>query len=85
MPLLKGQAWHLLGDLDAVLSLVPVCRIDKEAPVQYVPTLYHWTPAGPGARISNQLNSDEEVEALRVGVIPSWASCMVDTRVQLRI
>jgi hypothetical protein len=43
-------------------------RIDKEAPVQYVPTLYHWTPSGPGARISNQLNSDEEVEALRITV-----------------
>lgn len=41
-------------------------RHDKQTPVRYVPTLYHWTTAGPGARISNRLNSKERIEELRL-------------------
>ncbi|KAJ9511844.1 hypothetical protein QJQ45_004554 [Haematococcus lacustris] len=44
-------------------------RVDAAMPVKYVPTVYHYSVAGgAGARISNQLNSDVTVEALRVVV-----------------
>ncbi|KAL6753256.1 hypothetical protein V8C86DRAFT_2730020 [Haematococcus lacustris] len=44
-------------------------RVDAAMPVKYVPTVYHYSVAGgAGARISNQLNSDATVEALRVVV-----------------
>mmetsp|Transcript_27264 Transcript_27264/g.69415 ORF Transcript_27264/g.69415 Transcript_27264/m.69415 type:complete len:211 (-) Transcript_27264:171-803(-) len=57
-----------VGHRDEWASPRHPARVDKAAPVRYVPTLYHWTQEGAGARISNQLNSDEEVETLRVVV-----------------
>mmetsp|Transcript_16147 Transcript_16147/g.34964 ORF Transcript_16147/g.34964 Transcript_16147/m.34964 type:complete len:201 (+) Transcript_16147:174-776(+) len=44
-------------------------RTDPDAPIAYLPTLYHWSSSGgPSSHISRALSSDESVEELRLVV-----------------